>query len=74
MPEDQAETWRRWKEVLPRFAAANERAEEEFLASLSQEEGLRIFEDLCAEIQGPDDDRDDDSRPVPLVRLWRRTA
>lgn len=60
MKIEHPESWTRWVESLPRFAAANEKAEEEFLAGLSTEKGLQIFEELCRQ-----DFQDKENRRIP---------
>lgn len=65
--------WKGWADRLRRMGEANRTAEEGFLATLSQEEGLRIFEELCAVDweNGEDDENEAAPRRVALARLWK---
>jgi len=54
-----------------RLAEANGRREKERLRSLSQEESIRILEELCAIIHAEFDAVPPKSRPVGLVKYWK---
>ncbi|MBI4612224.1 MAG: hypothetical protein HY720_01305 [Planctomycetes bacterium] len=64
-------TWENAAERWRRFGEANERATADGLRSLTLEEGIAIFEELCegfpelGEVDPPDDP------PVVLFKLWR---
>lgn len=63
--EGAAEAWRR-------FAAANDRATAVWLSSLSEEESVRIFEELCEGIaDAPLPEAIPDPAPVVLFRIWK---
>ncbi|MBI4585527.1 MAG: hypothetical protein HY717_16050 [Planctomycetes bacterium] len=64
-------TWHGAKNRLQRMAKANARADEEWLRSLSMEESIRIFEDLCLGIPELGVTSQRDSPPVVLWRIWR---
>jgi len=68
---ERAYTWDGAAERLERMAARIARADEEWLRSLTMEESIRIFEDLCQGIPEVEPRPDRDPPPVVLFRIWR---
>jgi hypothetical protein len=66
-----AYTWEGAARRLERLAEANARAEAAWLAGLSIEESIRIFEDLCQGIPEVSPAAAPDPRPVVLGPIWR---
>jgi hypothetical protein len=65
-------TWEGAPALLERMAKTNARADATWLRSLSLEESVRIFEDLCNGIPEVSVQLELDPPPVVLSRLWRR--
>ena len=65
-------TWKHAAERLDRLARANHRAEMRWLRSLSEEESIAIFEDLCQGIPGTERTDSSDPPPVVLGAIWNR--
>ena len=70
--DDKTYTWKGAREYLRRLGEANARATEAWLVSLTPEESIRIFEDLCRGIPELDVLTDTDGPPPVLCRAWRR--
>ena len=71
-PAPPAPGWEGFEEHYRRIGEANRRATEEYLRSLTVEESIEIFEDLC---EGFPELRDRPplprDPPVPLFRIWK---
>ena len=66
-----AYTWNGAAERLKPMAKGIERADEEWLRSLTLEESIRILEDLCQGIPEVELRPDRDPPPVVRFRTWR---
>jgi hypothetical protein len=64
-------TWEGAAERLQRMAARVARSDEAWLRSLSVEESIRIFEDLCRGIPEIPLRAERAPPPVVLFRIWR---
>jgi hypothetical protein len=64
-------TWEGAAALWDRMGAANRRAEQAWLESLTVDEAIALFEDVCRGV--PELDRADipDDPPVVLFLLWR---
>ncbi len=70
-PARVAYTWDGAARRLERLAKANAQADEAWLAALSTEESIRIFEDLCQGIPEISPAPHRDPPPVVLFPIWR---
>jgi hypothetical protein len=62
----------KWTQGLDRLAEANRRAWVAGLRSLSFDEGMRIFEELCEAFDEPEP-KVPRTHPIGLCKIWKAT-